>query len=271
MHDGAFTSLAAAIRHHLDPAASLLAYDTTSQGLAPDLAGPTGPRLPLLGSLDTRLATPIQLTPTEFDDLVAFVLELYRQEAAPKTIRNYQSDLACFARWLTDTPGEAFAATFGIPAQNVFTDYKAMLSDIPLDVVSICTWPHLHAPMVVDCAGATVKAIQAKRGSRAHFAKAEAQGGWRTAITADLAGFLTEVRSFYFATASADGQPYIQHRGGPPGFLRVSARLPATRSPPRPYPRLHPRHDPAPRPTSWRQLGTAPSRRLRAPKSARPR
>jgi predicted pyridoxine 5'-phosphate oxidase superfamily flavin-nucleotide-binding protein len=67
----------------------------------------------------------------------------------------------------------------------------------------------------------TVKAVQENRGSRAHFAKMEATGGWRTAITPDLAGFLAEVRSFYFATASADGQPYVQHRGGPPGFLRV--------------------------------------------------
>jgi predicted pyridoxine 5'-phosphate oxidase superfamily flavin-nucleotide-binding protein len=66
-----------------------------------------------------------------------------------------------------------------------------------------------------------VKAIQAKRGSREQYAKAEARGGWQTAITPDLAGFLSEVRSFYLATASADGQPYIQHRGGPPGFLRV--------------------------------------------------
>jgi uncharacterized protein len=67
----------------------------------------------------------------------------------------------------------------------------------------------------------SVKAIQARRGSREHFAKAEERGGWRTAITPDLAGFLAEARSFYLATASADGQPYIQHRGGPPGFLRV--------------------------------------------------
>jgi len=66
-----------------------------------------------------------------------------------------------------------------------------------------------------------VKAIQARRGSRAQYAKAEARGGWQTTITPDLAGFLSEVRSFYLATASADGQPYIQHRGGPPGFLRV--------------------------------------------------
>ena len=67
----------------------------------------------------------------------------------------------------------------------------------------------------------TVKAIQEQRGSRASYAKTEAKGGWRTVITPDLAGFLAEVRSFYLATANAAGQPYMQHRGGPPGFLRV--------------------------------------------------
>jgi predicted pyridoxine 5'-phosphate oxidase superfamily flavin-nucleotide-binding protein len=66
-----------------------------------------------------------------------------------------------------------------------------------------------------------VKAVQAKRGSRAHFARMEDNGGWRTAVTPDLAGYLAEARSFYVATASADGQPYVQHRGGPPGFIRV--------------------------------------------------
>jgi predicted pyridoxine 5'-phosphate oxidase superfamily flavin-nucleotide-binding protein len=66
-----------------------------------------------------------------------------------------------------------------------------------------------------------VKAIQEKRGSRQQYARMEDRGGWQTTITPDLAGFLGEVRSFYLATASADGQPYIQHRGGPPGFLRV--------------------------------------------------
>ncbi len=66
-----------------------------------------------------------------------------------------------------------------------------------------------------------VKAIQEKRGSRNQYARMEQRGGWQTTITPDLAGFLSEVRSFYLATANADGQPYIQHRGGPPGFLRV--------------------------------------------------
>jgi uncharacterized protein len=66
-----------------------------------------------------------------------------------------------------------------------------------------------------------VKAAQATRGSREHYARMEAKGGFRTAVTPDLAGFLAEARSFYLATASAEGQPYVQHRGGPPGFLRV--------------------------------------------------
>jgi len=67
----------------------------------------------------------------------------------------------------------------------------------------------------------SVKAFQDRRGSRRHYAGMEAKGGFRTAITPDLAGHLATVRSFYLATASADGQPYVQHRGGPAGFLRV--------------------------------------------------
>ena len=66
-----------------------------------------------------------------------------------------------------------------------------------------------------------VKTVQERRGSRESYARMEAKGGFRTTITPDLAAFLAEARSFYLATASADGQPYVQHRGGPPGFLRV--------------------------------------------------
>lgn len=65
-----------------------------------------------------------------------------------------------------------------------------------------------------------VKAVQTRRGSRQSYAKVEATGGFRTTVTPDLAAFLADARSFYLATASADGQPYVQHRGGPPGFLR---------------------------------------------------
>lgn len=67
----------------------------------------------------------------------------------------------------------------------------------------------------------SVKAIQERRGSRAGYAAMEAKGGWRTTVTPDLAAFLAERDSAYLATASADGQPYVQHRGGPAGFIRV--------------------------------------------------
>jgi len=67
----------------------------------------------------------------------------------------------------------------------------------------------------------SVKAEQAKRGSRLQFERMERHGGWPTAVTPDLAAFIADARSFYLATASADGQPYIQHRGGPPGFLKI--------------------------------------------------
>ena len=66
-----------------------------------------------------------------------------------------------------------------------------------------------------------VKAIQAARGSRAAYAKLEARGGFRTAIDADLARFLETIDTAYLATATAAGQPYAQHRGGPKGFIRV--------------------------------------------------
>ena len=67
----------------------------------------------------------------------------------------------------------------------------------------------------------TVKAIQQKHGSRATYARMEAGAGWKTEVTADLADFLAEQQSVFLATVNADGQPYIQHRGGPKGFLRV--------------------------------------------------
>ncbi len=66
-----------------------------------------------------------------------------------------------------------------------------------------------------------VKSIQTRKGSRDGYSKAEARGGWRTEIDENLAGFLAETNSFYLATASADGQPYIQHRGGPKGFVKI--------------------------------------------------
>jgi predicted pyridoxine 5'-phosphate oxidase superfamily flavin-nucleotide-binding protein len=66
-----------------------------------------------------------------------------------------------------------------------------------------------------------VKAIQARKGSRDAYARVEQNGGWRTEIDDDLAAYLAAQDSLFLATASADGQPYIQHRGGPKGFVRI--------------------------------------------------
>jgi uncharacterized protein len=66
-----------------------------------------------------------------------------------------------------------------------------------------------------------VKAVQLRKGSRKGYEQMERKGGWEVAIDATLAGFIAEQRSVFLATASRDGQPHVQHRGGPRGFLRV--------------------------------------------------
>lgn len=66
-----------------------------------------------------------------------------------------------------------------------------------------------------------VKAEQERRGSRRQYERMEQSRGWQSTVTPDLAAMLASTRSFYLATASAEGQPYVQHRGGPPGFLHV--------------------------------------------------
>jgi len=67
----------------------------------------------------------------------------------------------------------------------------------------------------------TVKAIQARKGSRDAYARMEQSGGWQATITDELRDFIAAQTSVFLATANAQGQPYIQHRGGPPGFLHV--------------------------------------------------
>jgi uncharacterized protein len=69
-----------------------------------------------------------------------------------------------------------------------------------------------------------VKSIQTRKGSRSAYARVEQNGGWRTEIDENLTAFLADIDSLYFATASADGQPYIQHRGGPKGFIKILDR-----------------------------------------------
>jgi predicted pyridoxine 5'-phosphate oxidase superfamily flavin-nucleotide-binding protein len=66
-----------------------------------------------------------------------------------------------------------------------------------------------------------VKAVQTRKGSRRAYARVEENGSWQTHITPELAAFIEAQTSVFLATANLDGQPYIQHRGGPAGFLKV--------------------------------------------------
>jgi len=86
-HNGAFTRLEDAIRHHLNVASSALNYDPVLAGVAPDLAGPLGPIAPVLEVVDPILQTPITLEPHEFDNLVDFVRNgLLDSKATPKRL-----------------------------------------------------------------------------------------------------------------------------------------------------------------------------------------
>jgi uncharacterized protein len=67
----------------------------------------------------------------------------------------------------------------------------------------------------------SIKGLQTRKGSRNAYGRMEERGAWQTRITPELADFIAAQTSIFFATANAQGQPYIQHRGGPPGFLRV--------------------------------------------------
>ena len=81
--------------------------------------------------------------------------------------------------------------------------------------------PHIYASDVAFTP--TVKAIQARKGSRQAYARSE-ERGWQQDISPDLAAFIAAQTSVCLATANAEGQPYIQHRGGPAGFLNVLDR-----------------------------------------------
>ena len=67
----------------------------------------------------------------------------------------------------------------------------------------------------------TVKAVQQRKGSRTSYARMERGEGWQTTVTEDLTEYLADLDMFYLGTANTAGQPYVQYRGGPPGFLKV--------------------------------------------------
>jgi cytochrome c peroxidase len=89
MHDGAFTNLEAAVRHHLDVVASALTYDPAMQGLDADLRGPVAPIAPMLSRLDPLLTMPQRLREDQLDSLVAFLRDgLLDPRARPERLRH---------------------------------------------------------------------------------------------------------------------------------------------------------------------------------------
>jgi cytochrome c peroxidase len=87
-HNGAFTRLEDAVRHHLDVFTSARNYSPGAAGVAPDLMAPMGPIEPVLAHVDPILAAPINLTDEEFGELVDFVRNgLLDQRAKPENLR----------------------------------------------------------------------------------------------------------------------------------------------------------------------------------------
>lgn len=77
-------------------------------------------------------------------------------------------------------------------------------------------------PFVSDIAFTpSVKNEQENRGSRTGYQKMEERSGWRNTVDDSLRDFIAARESFYLGTVSSDGYPYIQHRGGKAGFLKV--------------------------------------------------
>jgi len=84
----------------------------------------------------------------------------YHHAAAYRALPAGTVDLAACADIVRENAA-TFAAAFDVP--QVYTDYKEMLAAERLDVVSICTWPHLHAPLELDAAMAGVRAIHCEK------------------------------------------------------------------------------------------------------------
>jgi predicted pyridoxine 5'-phosphate oxidase superfamily flavin-nucleotide-binding protein len=74
----------------------------------------------------------------------------------------------------------------------------------------------------VDIAfSAAVRQVQSAKGSRSAIRRMTEKRPWATRLTPEIAEFVAQRNSAFLGTANSAGQPYIQHRGGPPGFLRV--------------------------------------------------
>src|SRR5262245_51918785 len=96
-----------------------------------------------------------------------------------------------------------------------------------LDSIQTCLYSSMPGDQRCDACHApadstlAMKQIQTAKGSGASYAHLEAGRGWKTRVTPELAAFVAGLDMCYLGTANAEGQPYIQYRGRPPGFLKV--------------------------------------------------
>ena len=81
-------------------------------------------------------------------------------------------------------------------------------------------FPAMAATFLHTMFGPGARKLQEAAGSRGHYARMESLAGAADPLTERELGFITSRDSFYMASITEDGWPYIQHRGGPPGFLR---------------------------------------------------
>jgi predicted pyridoxine 5'-phosphate oxidase superfamily flavin-nucleotide-binding protein len=79
---------------------------------------------------------------------------------------------------------------------------------------------HMAQTFLHTLFGPRARALQEAAGSRASYARMEANAGERDTLTEREFEFIAARDSFYMASVSEDGWPYVQHRGGPAGFLR---------------------------------------------------
>lgn len=85
----------------------------------------------------------------------------HQHARAYRSLRDVCDIVACAD--ISEENARGFAEMWGVPADGVFTSVEAMLAKVPLDVASICVWPHLHAPLVIQAACAGVKAIHCEK------------------------------------------------------------------------------------------------------------
>ena len=68
-----------------------------------------------------------------------------------------------------------------------------------------------------------IRSVQERLGTRGQMENLESRDYWKAELSEDQVAFIRARDSFYFGTASRQGRPYVQHRGGPRGFLRVES------------------------------------------------